>query len=199
MIINFFSISSHFCLPMLFSCGTTLVQIIQKINQTLLQQSSNSLLNSFPSEKLIDSIAKFYIRKLKIGFSIFDWVKYTIVYSLWIAAVSMRQDSLLLYRHIIFNLSRHSCSSENGKVLWLYHWYHPPHSIILAKFCNTTIIMILYLTCSIVFTTLSNQFLSLCSGNHRNWSVVVMLIRFKLTSQTWSHFSDVFIYIDSCS
>ena len=46
-----------------------------KKNQTLLCQPSNALLNSFSLEKLIDSIAKFHIRKLKIGFSVFDWLK----------------------------------------------------------------------------------------------------------------------------
>ena len=66
------------------------------------------------------------------------------------------------------------------------------HSLILAKFCNTLIIIVLYCTCSIVFTTLSNQLLSLCCCNHCNWSVVARLVCFNLTSQSWLRFSDVF-------
>ena len=48
-----FSIKSHFCLALLFSMETFLVQIISKTNQTSLCRSSNSLLNYFSLEKLI--------------------------------------------------------------------------------------------------------------------------------------------------
>ena len=70
------------------------------------------------------------------------------------------------------------------KTLWLYYWYHPPNSLILAKFCNTVIIILCF-TCSIVFTTSSNQFLNLCSCNHWNWSLVARLVCF--------NFSDVLL------
>ena len=39
-----------------------------KKQSNITSQSSDPLLNFFPLEKLIDSIAKFHIRKLKIGF-----------------------------------------------------------------------------------------------------------------------------------
>ena len=48
---------------------------IKKPKQTPPYQSSNPSLNFLPLEKLIDLIAKFHIRKLKIDFSIFDLVK----------------------------------------------------------------------------------------------------------------------------
>ena len=60
--------STTFLSVLAFFYGTSLLQIISKNNQTSLRQSSNSLLNSFQSEKLIDWIAKFQINKLKIGF-----------------------------------------------------------------------------------------------------------------------------------
>ena len=53
----------------------------------------------------------------------------------------------------------------------------PPHNLILATFCNTVII-ILYLTWSIMFTNLSKQFLS--SSNYWNWNVVAALICFNI-------------------
>ena len=96
------------------------------------------------------------------------------------------------------------------KVLWHYHWYHRPHSLILPKFRNTIKKkqkktkqnkknkkkkQQLGFTCSIVFTTLSNQILNLCSCNHWNWSVVARLVCVNLTSQLWLRFSDVFNFL----
>ena len=82
-VIKSLSIVPHFFLPLLSYYATSLVQIISnnnnnnnnKNNQTSLCQSSNMLLNSFPLEKLIEPIAKFHIRKFKIRFSVFEWVK----------------------------------------------------------------------------------------------------------------------------
>ena len=89
-------------LPLLFSYGTCLMQIRSK-KQTSLCHSPNSLLSSLPLEKLMNLIAKFHGRKLKIELSIFVKVKETIVLSFRITAVSMSWDSVLLYPHIIFN------------------------------------------------------------------------------------------------
>ena len=66
------------------------------------------------------------------------------------------------------------------KILWLYHWYHPPNSLILAKFRDTKII-IFYFTCSIVFYNFIKPISNRFSCNHWNWSVVVRLVSFNWT------------------
>ena len=92
-----------------FSCGTSLVQTIsKKPNQTSLCQSPKPLLTSFPLKKLIDSIAKLHMKKLKL-----DQVNNCIFFLNCYCQHELRFPAL--YPHIIFNFLRHSCSLENGK------------------------------------------------------------------------------------
>ena len=108
--IKSFSVVPHFYLPLFFfSCGTSLVQTIsKKPNQTSLCQSPKPLLTSFPLKKLIDSIAKLHMKKLKL-----DQVNNCIFFLNCYCQHELRFPAL--YPHIIFNFLRHSCSLENGK------------------------------------------------------------------------------------
>ena len=104
-----------------------------KKNQILLCQSSNPFLNSFPLEKLIDLIAKFHIRKLKIEFSIFDWIKEKSAYSFWICQNELRVSNVISAHYLqLFTMFLFAWKWK--KVLRLYHWYHPTHHLILDCF-----------------------------------------------------------------
>ena len=105
--------------------------------------------------------------------------------------------SLFFYPYIIYNFLWNSCLPEMENNLLTASIVSPPNSLNLAKFCNI-IIILLYFTCSIVFTPL-NQFLNLCSCNHWNWNVIVRLVCCNLTLQRRLRFSDVFTYLCYCS
>ena len=150
---------------MLFSYGTSLMQIISGNNQTLLCQSSSPLLDFLLLEKLIDSTAKFHIRKLKIGFWL-DKVNNCVCFLNCCRQHELR-FTILISAHIIFNFLRHSCSLRKGKKSCdcITSLKSSSQQLVLAKLCNA-IIMILYFIYYNVVTTLSNQFLNLCSCNH---------------------------------
>ena len=80
---------------------------------------------------------------------------------------------------------------NNNNIIYIY--------ICIYIYIYIYIYIILYFTYSIVFITLSTQFLNLFSCNRWNKSVVARLVYFNLTSKPWLRFSDAFIYIEYCS
>ena len=118
----------------------------------MLYHSPNPLLNSCSLEKLVNSIAKLNIRKHKIGFSIFllGKVNNCVFFLNCCHQYKLRFPTLKsAHYYDLFTTILVSLKMEK-KILWQYNWYHPFHSLVLAKFCNT-IKIILYFTCSIIF------------------------------------------------
>ena len=65
-IIKSFFIVPHFCLPLLCSYGTSLMQIISRKQSNIAKSVIKTFTESFPLENLMDLIAKVHIIKLKI-------------------------------------------------------------------------------------------------------------------------------------